>query len=416
MPNDLVEYLTAIVQPLFDEKRVVVWYDREGALEQPLRSAATHHGWRMVPGLEAKNPLAARAEIEEQFQADGLQWLADRKWLVYVPTDRHEPSWYEDLELAGRKVQKTLAEVIAERHELPTPKVAALVHEDGARRLVEKWDQVFPSGTWVLDLEKLAAAMLSLAFGEPGQLSPQSAVHRLLREPARLTEVLRAEGLTSTLNHVIRTQLGFGRLPESDVVRPELLVRAMMASELIHKGACEPSPAVHNFLPQKNHIATWAKMAEAAVKDLETRPSFVQLARGIEAEVHLVEHRTNLKQLATVASLPSVDANCSKKQWLVARPTREQRSEKPGMSCVTGQANDRNLLQPASRSPTIGRSFPPPRNCCSDATRQNRPFPHCLSRPPTKSSVDTPTGQLAGGASTTYTVGLNFASMTAVPM
>ena len=60
MPNDLVDYLTEIVQPHFDEKRVVVWYDREGALEQPLRIAATQHGWRMVPGPDAKNPLAAR--------------------------------------------------------------------------------------------------------------------------------------------------------------------------------------------------------------------------------------------------------------------------------------------------------------------------------------------------------------------
>src|SRR5437588_11287097 len=99
--NDLVEYCTAVLQPLFDEKRAVVWYDPDGVLEAPLRAAAERHGWHMVPGLGARNLLAARAAVEEQIQADGCQWLAERKWLVYVAAARRQPSWYEDLEPAG---------------------------------------------------------------------------------------------------------------------------------------------------------------------------------------------------------------------------------------------------------------------------------------------------------------------------
>jgi len=108
--NELVEYVSAVLQPFFDEEAAVVWYDREGVLEDVLRVAADRFGWFMVPAPGAKNPLAGRVAVEEQLQADGCQWRAERKWLVYLTAPRQEPSWYEDLELAGRTVQKTFAE------------------------------------------------------------------------------------------------------------------------------------------------------------------------------------------------------------------------------------------------------------------------------------------------------------------
>jgi hypothetical protein len=305
--NDLVDYCTAVLQPLFDEKGAVVWYDREAVLEAVLRAAAARHGWHMIPEPGARNPLAGRAALEEQFRADGYQWRGDRKWLVYVPADRQTPSWYEDLELAGRTVQKTLAELIGERHYLPVSRVTALVTARAAKRLVEQWDQLFPNSTWALDFEQLGAALLALAFGETSPLTPQHAVLRFLRDPTGLAHVLHQEGLTATFVHVIRTQLGFGRLPEADEVKPALLVRAMMASELVHKGACEANPGLHNFLPQKNHIPTWANLAVEAVKDPDGRESFLQLARDVEGEVHLVQHANHMQALTTVASLPSTD-------------------------------------------------------------------------------------------------------------
>jgi hypothetical protein len=304
---DLVEYLTDILQPLFDEKRAIVWYDHEGSLEEPLRAAASQRGWTMVPGPGAKNPLAARVEIEEHFQTDGYQWLADRKWLAYVADNRQDPSWYDDLELVGRAVHKTLADVIAERHRLPIPKVASLVKDHVARRLVDRWEEVFPNGTWNLTLDILGAALLALSFGEHGPLSPRTAVIRFLRDPAQSAAILQAEGLTSTFIQIIRAQLGFGRLPESDELKPAMLVRAMMASELVHKGACEASPAINNYLPQKNHIPIWAEMAETAAKEAENQLSFLPLARDVEGEVQLVQHVTDLQALSTVASLPTVD-------------------------------------------------------------------------------------------------------------
>jgi hypothetical protein len=307
VPNDLVEYCTAVLRPLFDEKGSVVWYDREGVLEHVLRAAADRHGWHMVPEQGAKNPLAARAALEEQVQADGCQWRAERKWLVYVAAARQEPSWYEDLELAGRAVQKTVAELIADHHGLPVDKVRALVTVRVTKRLLAQWDQLFPNGTWLLDLDKLGAALLALAFGESSPLSPQHALLRFLRDPTGLAQALREEGLTATFVHVVRTQVGFGRLPEADEVKPTLLVRAMMASELVHKGACDAGPGLNNFLPQKNHIPTWAALAEAAVKDADGREAFLQLAREVEGEVRLVQHATHLRALTTVASLPSTD-------------------------------------------------------------------------------------------------------------
>ena len=83
--------------------------------------------------------------------------------------------------------------------------------------------------------------------------------------------------------------------------------RAMMAAELVHKGACEAGPAIHNYLPQKNHLPIWAGMAEAAAKDPECQASFLQLAREVDAEARLVQHVTDLQALATVASLPAAD-------------------------------------------------------------------------------------------------------------
>ena len=127
--------------------------------------------------------LAARVEVETQLESDGLLWSNERKWIVYQPGERRDPSWYEDLELIGRKVQKTLAEVIAEKHDLPTLQVAALINERTAHRLVENWDRVFPNRTWSLDLDGLSSALLSLAFDEAGPLSPKSAVLRFLSDP-----------------------------------------------------------------------------------------------------------------------------------------------------------------------------------------------------------------------------------------
>jgi len=64
--DDLVEHLLAILVPLFHDARAVVWYDREGALEQPLRAAAARGQWTIAPLPGAKNPLAARVGFERQ--------------------------------------------------------------------------------------------------------------------------------------------------------------------------------------------------------------------------------------------------------------------------------------------------------------------------------------------------------------
>ncbi len=156
-------------------------------------------------------------------------------------------------------------------------------------------------------MDGLSSALLSLAFDEPGSLSPRSAVLRFLSDPLRLTEVLQNQGLMSTFIHVIRTQLGFGRLAEGDAIKPPVLVRAMMASELVHKKAADYGPSLHNFLPQKTLIATWSGMAEAAVKDPELRVIFQDLARQVETEARLIQQATDLRALAGVMSLPSVD-------------------------------------------------------------------------------------------------------------
>ena len=36
-----MEYLIDLLQPLMDEKGAVIWYDRDGAFEHPLREAAS---------------------------------------------------------------------------------------------------------------------------------------------------------------------------------------------------------------------------------------------------------------------------------------------------------------------------------------------------------------------------------------
>ena len=120
-------------------------------------------------------------------------------------------------------------------------------------------------------------------------------------------EVLQNQGLSGTFVHVIRTQLGFGRLPEGDTIKPSVLVRAMMASELVHKKASEYGPSLHNYLPQKTSVAIWSGLAEAAVKDPEARVAFQELARQVESESHLVQQATELRALAGVMSIPSVD-------------------------------------------------------------------------------------------------------------
>src|SRR5208337_918978 len=253
--GDLLDYLIELLQPLLDEKGLVVWYDRDGALEHPLRAVAGRMGWTLVPSAGSRNILAARVELESQIEADGLLLSHDRKWIIYQPGERREPCWYEDFEQIGRKVQKTLAEVIADKHRLPTLQVTALINERTVHRLVEHWDRVFPNGTWTLDLDRLSSALLALALDEPGPLSPKSAVLRFLGDQARLMEALQNQGLSSTFVHVIRTQLGFGRLPEGNEIKSSVLVRAMMASELVHKKASEYGPSLHNFLPQKTAVA-----------------------------------------------------------------------------------------------------------------------------------------------------------------
>ena len=176
-------------------------------------------------------------QVETQLENDGLLWSGERKWIVYQRGERRDPSCYEDIELIGRKVQKTLAEVVAERHGLPAMQVAALINERTAQRLIENWDRVFPNGTWSLDLDGLSSALLSLAFDETGPLSPKSAVLRFLSDPSRLMEVLQSQGLVGTFVHVIRTQLCFGRLPEGDTIKPSVQVDLSQTSRERPRGA-----------------------------------------------------------------------------------------------------------------------------------------------------------------------------------
>ena len=77
---------------------------------------------------------------------------------------------------------------------------------------------------------------------------------------------------------------------------------------MVHKGACETGPAIHNFLPQKSHLRAWAAMAETAVKSADLRGSFMQMAQQVETETRLGEQATNLKNLAKAVSIPSADS------------------------------------------------------------------------------------------------------------
>ncbi len=104
--HDLTDYLVEDLQPLLDEAGLVVWYDRDGALERPLRAAAARMGWTVAPGPGARNILAARVEIETQLESDSLLWSNERKWVVYLPGERRDPSWYEDFELIGARSRR----------------------------------------------------------------------------------------------------------------------------------------------------------------------------------------------------------------------------------------------------------------------------------------------------------------------
>jgi len=57
--GDLTEYLVELLQPILDERGLVVWYDRDGALEKPLRATAERLGWTMAPSPGMRSPLAA---------------------------------------------------------------------------------------------------------------------------------------------------------------------------------------------------------------------------------------------------------------------------------------------------------------------------------------------------------------------
>ncbi len=292
------EMSTIIEQGFADGKTILVWYDKDGSLQDLIVD--------VVPS-DVTFIRFMGSYLRIRSQIDGSDPELERKWLIYIPERPQEPSWIRDYEtVVGSRVQYSLLDLLVDRLGLKIGQdVKQALSGYSSRESAKNWNEVIDD-LKPLSEEVLVRALLSTAFGL-GKLSTiGKAILKYVSQTDYYAHELERLGLQRIFSQVIRRELGLD-LPEEEQVWAERIATAILLSELVVKSRGFDAKEFDAILPSDDKRGLWAQLANEWANDNSLKDKFVKWSEKIAKSYKIKDKLTGLEDLLKVQSFLEVD-------------------------------------------------------------------------------------------------------------
>ena len=297
MGNSLLQALQHELEEVFQEHSIAVWYDLGGTLSALVEKAVPQNV-HLLRFERAYLPLRVKLEETDPF--------LEKRWLIYIPAESRKPSWLRDYELAGRRLDLTLADLLSRAFDIPVNRrMREILSTPAAKRLVERWENLLGS-TLPITFRQVKYALLAAALDATSTAPRDLILSYVTREDAHVS--LRENGLLPEFRRFLDDQ-GFvvasAHLPlfPGDV-SPLKVAAALLFSEAVVNGRLNTA-GLEDVLPREENRSQWASWAMEWLRhrDDEILP---QMVREVQ-EAYQIEERLSGLDIAGIQGFPAVD-------------------------------------------------------------------------------------------------------------
>jgi len=298
MANPLLKTIRDIATEHLRDRPILVWYDEGGTLVDVVpKSAPKRCNFIQFTG----SYLAIRTRIEEEDPE------FKKKWLIYIPEKAQEPSWIQDYELFGSRVDLTLERILVENFSLTSNRrLKELLSGHRGRALAANWEEVMKEAQPPITQEQIERGLLAIAFNLGPNYSVGRAILEYVTHPDIYGKELARLGLHQVFGESIQKEMGL-KLPTTPRVPPESLAAALLFSELVVSSKGLGAQEFQELLPDQDNRPKWANLASEWLKHSDLRDGFIRWSQQLEEKYDVKSKFSGIERLLNVMSFASVD-------------------------------------------------------------------------------------------------------------
>lgn len=298
MANLLIKTIQDIITEHLKDRPILVWYDEGGTLADIVPKAAPKRcNFIQFTG----SYLATRTRIEKE-DPD-----FKKKWFIYIPEKAQEPSWIQDYELFGSRVDLTLERILVENFNLTSNRrLKELLSGHRGRALATNWEEAMKETQPPIIQEQIEKGLLAIAFNLGPNYSTGRAILEYVTHPDIYNKELSRLGLHEVLAENIRKEMGL-KLSTTQKVPPENLAAALLFSELVVNSKGLGAKEFQKLLPDEDNRQKWANLTNEWVKHRDLRDGFIRWSQQLERKYSVKSKLSGLEKLLNVVSFASVD-------------------------------------------------------------------------------------------------------------
>ena len=299
MAKPLLKTIQNIATEHLRDRPILVWYDQGGTLADVVPKATPkRYNFMQFTG----SYLAIRTRLEEEDPE------FKKKWFIYIPEKAQEPSWIQDYELFGSRVDLTLERILVENFSLTSNcRLKELLSGHGGRALAANWEEVMKEAQPPITQEQIETGLLAIAFNLGPNYSIGRAVLEYVTHPDIYDKELARLRLHQVFGESIQKEMGLTKVLTTPRVPPESLAAALLFSELVvnSKGLC--AQEFQKLLPDEDSRQKWANLANEWFKHSDLRDGFIRWSQQLEGKYAVKSKLSGLERLLNVMSFASVD-------------------------------------------------------------------------------------------------------------
>ena len=298
MANLLLKAIQDIATEHLRDRPILVWYDEAGTLADVVPKAAPRRcNFIQFTG----SYLAIRTRIEEEDPE------FKKRWFIYIPEKAQEPSWIQDYELFGSRVDLPLERILVENFNLTSNrKLKGLLSGHRGRTLVANWEEVMKEAQPPITQEQIERGLLAVAFNLGPNYSIGRAILEYVTYPVIYDKELARLGLHQVFGENIQKEMRL-KLPTTPKVPPESLAAALLFSELVVNSKGLGAQEFQKLLPDQHNRPKWANLANEWLKHSDLRDGFIRWSQQLEGKYAVKSKLSGLERLLNVVSFASVD-------------------------------------------------------------------------------------------------------------
>jgi hypothetical protein len=298
MANLLLETLQDIATKHLRDRQILVWYDEGGTLANVMPKAVPkRYNFIQFTG----SYLTIRTRIEEEDPE------FKKKWFIYVPEKAQEPSWIQDYELFGSRVNLNLERILVENFSLTSNrKLKELLADHRGRALATNWEETMKETMSPITQEQIESGLLAIAFNLGPNFSIGRAILEYVAHPDIYEKELSKLGLQKVFVDDIQREMGL-KLPTASKVSPESLAAALLFSELVVNSKGLGAQEFQKLLPDEDSRQKWANLTNEWLKHSDLRDGFIRWSRQLEKKYDVKSKLSGIESLLNVMSFAVVD-------------------------------------------------------------------------------------------------------------